>query len=67
MSRGTSGKCSKNTASRQKILINFMPTAIYEPAFCLRSTQRVIDRLKLDPTDIVFEVVESEEVKDQDI
>ncbi len=50
----------------KKILINFMPTAIYEPAFCLRSTMRVIERLKLDPADIVFEVVESEEVKDED-
>ncbi len=50
----------------KKILINFMPTAIYEPAFCLRSTQRVIDRLDLNREDIVFEVVESEEVKDEE-
>jgi EAL domain-containing protein (putative c-di-GMP-specific phosphodiesterase class I) len=50
----------------KKILINFMPTAIYEPAFCLRSTLRVVEKLGLDPANIVFEVVESEEVKDQD-
>ena len=49
-----------------RILINFMPTAIYEPAFCLRSTLRVIEKLKLDPARVVFEVVESEEVKDED-
>lgn len=48
------------------VLINFMPTAIYEPAFCLRSTLRVIEQLKLDPAKVVFEVVESEEVKDED-
>ena len=50
----------------KRILINFMPTAIYEPAFCLRSTLRVIEQLGLDPARIVFEVVESEEVKDED-
>lgn len=50
----------------KKILINFMPTAIYEPAFCLRSTLRVVDKLQLDPSNIIFEVVESEEVKDQE-
>lgn len=57
---------SKTLPRGRKILINFMPTAIYEPAFCLRSTQRVIDRLNLNPADIVFEVVESEEVKDEE-
>lgn len=46
------------------IFINFSPAAIYDPAFCLRSTRAAIDRLGLSPQSIVFEVVESERVDD---
>ncbi|XZE21540.1 EAL domain-containing protein [Pirellulaceae bacterium SH449] len=57
---------AKKVPSDKRILINFMPTAIYEPVFCLRSTLRVVKEEGLDPSNIVFEVVESEEVKDRD-
>jgi EAL domain-containing protein (putative c-di-GMP-specific phosphodiesterase class I) len=48
------------------ILINFIPTAIYEPAFCLQSTLKVVRETDLDPSQIVFEVVESEHVRDSE-
>jgi len=48
------------------ILINFIPTAIYEPAFCLQSTMKVVRKMNLQPHQIVFEVVESEHVRDTD-
>lgn len=48
------------------ILINFMPTAIYEPAFCLRTTMNAAERCGIDPKRIIFEVVESEEMKDRE-
>ncbi len=46
------------------IFINFSPAAIYDPAFCLRSTRAAIDKMGLEASRIVFEVVESEQVED---
>jgi EAL domain-containing protein (putative c-di-GMP-specific phosphodiesterase class I) len=46
------------------VLINFLPTAIYKPRFCLRTTERVVDELGMDPERIIFEVVETQEVDD---
>lgn len=46
------------------IFINFNPTSIYDPAYCLKSTMRAIRRSGISPDRIVFEVVESDEVRD---
>lgn len=48
-----------------KVFINFLPTAIYDPKFCLQSTVRWANQLELDPRNIVFEVVETENVQDK--
>lgn len=44
------------------VFINFNPTAIYDPEYCLKTTVQAIRRSKLVPSRIVFEVVESDEV-----
>lgn len=49
----------------QKVFINFIPTTIYDPEFCLQSTVKWANQLEFDPSQIVFEVVETEQVKDQ--
>lgn len=46
------------------IFINFIPTSIYNPEFCLRTTERLAQELKLSQSRIVFEVVETEKVED---
>jgi len=46
------------------ILINFLPTAIYDPSFCLRTTRAAAKRSGLDPSRVIFEVVESEQVSE---
>ncbi len=43
------------------IFINFNPTSVYDPAFCLRTTVAAIDDAGIAPGRIVFEVVESDE------
>jgi len=48
-----------------KVFINFIPTTIYDPEFCLQSTVKWANQLEFDPSQIVFEVVETEFVKDQ--
>jgi EAL domain-containing protein (putative c-di-GMP-specific phosphodiesterase class I) len=50
----------------QTIFINFNPTTIYSPEACLRTTIEAAERSGIDPGRIVFEVTESEEVKDRD-
>jgi len=46
------------------VFVNFIPTALYDPAFCLRSTFEVLEALRLDPRQFVFEVVETEQIDD---
>ena len=45
---------------KEAVFINFSPAAIYDPAFCLRSTIAAIGEVGLRPEQIVFEVTESE-------
>ncbi len=46
------------------IFINFTPTAIYDPAFCLRSTVAAITELGVPPGHVVFEIIESDHTPD---
>lgn len=46
------------------IFINFDPASIYDPTYCLRSTMGAIENSGLSPDRVVFEVTESEQVKD---
>lgn len=47
-----------------RAFINFIPTSIYSPEFCLRSTTELANSLNIDPTQFIFEVVESDKVED---
>lgn len=49
-----------------KAFINFIPTSIYSPEFCLRSTIALSEKLGVNPKSLVFEVVETEKVDDLD-
>lgn len=46
------------------IFINFNPTSIYDPKYCLMSTMGAIRKSDLSPNRIAFEVTESVQVKD---
>lgn len=45
-----------------KRFVNFLPSSIYNPEYCLTHTFEAIERLSLDPKDFVFEVVETEQI-----
>lgn len=49
-----------------RFLINFLPTAIYQPEYCLQTSLAAMRRSGLAPEQIIFEVVESEKVADTD-
>jgi EAL domain-containing protein (putative c-di-GMP-specific phosphodiesterase class I) len=46
------------------VFINFTPTSIYDPHFCLRTTVAAIKEAGIPPGNVVFEVIESEHVPD---
>ncbi|WP_370456179.1 EAL domain-containing protein [Planomicrobium sp. YIM 101495] len=49
-----------------KAFINFIPTSIYSPEHCLRSTIELSISLDVNPAQLIFEVVETEKVEDLD-
>jgi len=51
-----------NRIDDRLVFVNFIPTAIYTPEHCLQSTLEEARRSGVNPQNIVFEVVESEEV-----
>lgn len=46
------------------IFINFVPTSIYDPKTCLRTTIEFAEKYRIDHKNLVFEVVESHKVED---
>ncbi|MBP2001599.1 EAL domain-containing protein (putative c-di-GMP-specific phosphodiesterase class I) [Paenibacillus shirakamiensis] len=49
-----------------KRFINFLPSSIYNPKYCLTHTFDAIQKHALDPQDFVFEVVETEQIHKMD-
>lgn len=45
-----------------QLFVNFTPTSIYDPEYCLRSTVEAVRAAGLVPQQVVFEVIESERV-----
>lgn len=53
-----------NFESDCRFLINFLPTAIYQPEYCLQTSLAAMRRSGLTPSQVIFEVVETEKVGD---
>lgn len=51
-------------APHEKTFINFLPSTIYNPDYCLQHTFEIIDQYGLSPDRFIFEVVETEKVQD---
>ncbi len=66
MCRETALKTTAVKKINAKVFINFIPTSIYDPEFCLTSTVRWAKQLDFNPKNIVFEVVETQNVKDKE-
>jgi len=47
------------------LFVNFNPTSIFRPQVCLASTERVVHEIGLEPSQLVFEVVESHAIADR--
>ena len=53
-----------NFGQKCRFLINFLPTAIYKPEFCLQTSLAAMRRSGLSEKQVIFEVVETEQVLD---
>ncbi|MCR6095715.1 EAL domain-containing protein [Salipaludibacillus agaradhaerens] len=47
-----------------KYFINFLPSSINDPIQCLKSTFKAVEDYRVNPSDLVFEVVETEKIFD---
>jgi EAL domain-containing protein (putative c-di-GMP-specific phosphodiesterase class I) len=65
MCRESALKTAATKKVNKKVFINFLPTSVYDPEFCLKSTVKWAKQLEIDPSNIIFEVVETEKVTDQ--
>ncbi|MAD90525.1 MAG: EAL domain-containing protein [Pseudoalteromonas sp.] len=50
-----------------KLFINFDPSSIYDPSYCLRATASAINALGIKPEDVVFEITETHSVQDESV
>lgn len=50
----------------ERVFINFNPTSIYDPSYCLRTTVQAVEEAELRADQLVFEVVETEEIEHVD-
>lgn len=57
-------KKASTVGLKEKLFINFIPTSIYDPRKCLETTDQAVDQSILEPSQIVFEVVETEYIED---
>ncbi|MBO1514496.1 EAL domain-containing protein [Metabacillus bambusae] len=47
-----------------KSFINFIPSSISNPELCLKQTYQIVEKYKVSPDDLVFEVAETENIVD---
>ncbi|PZO74568.1 MAG: diguanylate phosphodiesterase [Mesorhizobium amorphae] len=48
----------------ERLSINFMPNAVYEPSACIRASLAAAHRARFDPTRLMFEFTEDEHMSD---
>lgn len=64
VARRSAVECAARARLKGKVFINFNPSSIYDPAYCLRSTASAIAEIGLRPSDIVFELTETHRARD---
>lgn len=58
-------KTAAELGIREKVSINFLPNAVYQPAACIQSTFRAAREFGFPIENIIFEVTEGEKVQDR--
>jgi EAL domain-containing protein (putative c-di-GMP-specific phosphodiesterase class I) len=64
LARETAIRSAAKVDLEGRLFINFLPNAIYDPRQCLKTTLAIANACGFDPSRIVFEVSESEQIVD---
>lgn len=64
VARRSAVECAAKAKLNGKLFINFNPSSIYDPSFCLRATAASISEIGMRPEDVVFEVTETHRAND---
>lgn len=64
VARRSAVECAARGSLDGKLFINFDPSSIYDPSYCLRTTAAAINEIGLKPEDVVFEVTETHKADD---
>ena len=64
--RETAIKRASELGLKKALFINFIPSSIYNPRKCLETTDNAVTNSILKPSQIIFEVVETEYIEDFD-
>lgn len=65
VARRSAVEAAVRSGTRAKLFINFNPSSIYDPSYCLRTTAAAIEELGLRPADVVFELTETHRAHDK--
>ncbi|WP_232367871.1 EAL domain-containing protein [Alteromonas mediterranea] len=64
VARRSAVECAAKARLEGKLFINFNPSSIYDPSYCLRATASSIYEIGIRPEDVVFEVTETHRATD---
>ncbi len=64
VARRSAVECAAKGNLQGKLFINFNPSSIYDPSYCLRTTAAAISEIGLKPEDVVFEITETHKADD---
>lgn len=64
VARRSAVECAAKAKLKGKLFINFNPSSIYDPSYCLRATASSINEIGIKPEDVVFEVTETHRATD---
>lgn len=65
VARRSAVESAARAAVRSKVFVNFNPSSVYDPAYCLRTTASAIEELGMRPSDVVFELTETHRAHDK--
>lgn len=65
VARRSAAEAAAAAGIRGKVFVNFNPSSVYDPSYCLRTTAAAIEELGLRPEDVVFELTETHRVQDR--
>lgn len=65
LARRSAVESAAKAGLKGKVFINFNPSSIYDPAYCLRATAAAVEEAGLKPSDVIFELTETHEARDR--